>query len=678
MALALAPNCVPSCSMCWRPRTALRSAPTPNSAAMSSAGGAILPTGETACFLLAGDSSRSASTRCSAWPRSSAWRKATCCMRGRCRHRTPRCRACCRRCWCRRPPSWPRRCPARRCRRWPSAARWPPACTPACDWDDLVLPADDAGPDRGDRAGCSPRPAPAARLGHGREAAARLPRLFHGPPGTGKTLTACLLGKRCGRDVYRVDLSHGGVEVHRRDREEPRAACSTAAEHERLDPVLRRGRRAVRQAHRASSDAHDRYANQEVGYLLQRIEDFDGVVILASNLRRNIDEAFLRRFQSVVQFPDAPARRAPAPVARRHPGRACTLEPALDLARLARNHELSGGTIVNVLRYACLALAGARRRRAARRGRRRGHPARAPEGGARAVGARSTPPCPAPPRPPAWCCAHPRCAARSDPGAGARRAGRASCCLGARLAALRAGRARGRARRAARRLDAGGRRGTAGAALRPGAFTAAAAGQPNCRRRWASAPRLGQPLPRAPAARHGAALRRRLRRARPHRRALRPALSRRLSAAAFTVGNTSSSARPSSGPTARDGRRADRPRADPHHPAGRRRAAAAAQRSVDATVRERSAPQVQRLGISDALDYFADKANIIPGFRHVHDRARRQPDQHERGRPQRGQHPARAGRVHPRRRADHPGARQLRRLRARSAPGSSSRSRRSA
>ena len=134
--------------------------------------------------------------------------------------------------------------------------------------------------------------------------------LFHGPPGTGKTLTACLLGKRCGRDVYVVDLSLvvskyiGETEknlarVFDMRRERQAGSCSST-----------RPTRCSASAP-AVSDAHDRYANQEVSYLLQRIEAFNGVVILASNLRRNIDDAFLRRFQSVVYFPTAqgPAER---------------------------------------------------------------------------------------------------------------------------------------------------------------------------------------------------------------------------------------------------------------------------------------------------------------------------------------------------------------------------------
>jgi hypothetical protein len=175
--------------------------------------------------------------------------------------------------------------------------------------------------------------------------------LFHGPSGTGKTLSACLIGERCGREVHRVDLSLV-VSKYIGETEKNLSRLFDAAEREgwilffdEADALF--GKRT------SVSDAHDRYANQEVSYLLQRIEGFDGVVILATNLRHNIDDAFLRRFQSVVQFPlpRAPERlrlwREGIPDAVRH-------DPALDLTRLAQQHELSGGTIVNVLRHACL------------------------------------------------------------------------------------------------------------------------------------------------------------------------------------------------------------------------------------------------------------------------------------------------------------------------------------
>lgn len=175
--------------------------------------------------------------------------------------------------------------------------------------------------------------------------------LFHGPPGTGKTLSAGLLGARCGREVHRVDLSLI-VSKYIGETEKNLSRLFDAAERQgwilffdEADALF--GKRT------GVSDSHDRYANQEVSYLLQRIENFDGVVILASNLRHNIDDAFLRRFQSVIRFP------LPKPPERLRLWREALPAPArwasdLDLDRLAQQHELSGGTIMNVLRYACL------------------------------------------------------------------------------------------------------------------------------------------------------------------------------------------------------------------------------------------------------------------------------------------------------------------------------------
>ena len=97
-------------------------------------------------------------------------------------------------------------------------------------------------------------------------------------------------------------------------------------------------------------DSHDRFANQEISFLLQRIEEFHGVVILTSNIKTNIDEAFLRRFHSVIQFPmPRPAERlriwqnAFSPKA--------VMEKSVDLDAVADKYNLSGGTIMNVVRY---------------------------------------------------------------------------------------------------------------------------------------------------------------------------------------------------------------------------------------------------------------------------------------------------------------------------------------
>ena len=175
--------------------------------------------------------------------------------------------------------------------------------------------------------------------------------LFHGPPGTGKTLSACLLGKYCQRDVYKVDLSLM-VSKYIGETEKNLAVIFDAAEHKKwilffdeADALF--GKRTK------VSDSHDRYANQEISFLLQRIEEFAGVVILASNFKTNIDDAFIRRFQSVIQF-TVPKAGERLQIWRNAFSSHAQLEPGLELARLAEKYEVSGGTIMNVVRFASL------------------------------------------------------------------------------------------------------------------------------------------------------------------------------------------------------------------------------------------------------------------------------------------------------------------------------------
>ncbi len=125
--------------------------------------------------------------------------------------------------------------------------------------------------------------------------------LFYGPPGTGKTFTATLLGKEFNKDVYRIDLSQV-VSKYIGETEKNLEKIFRKAEDknwilffDEADALF--GKRT------SVTSAHDRYANQETSYLLQRIEDFNGLVILASNNKTNIDTAFLRRFNAIVHFP---------------------------------------------------------------------------------------------------------------------------------------------------------------------------------------------------------------------------------------------------------------------------------------------------------------------------------------------------------------------------------------
>jgi hypothetical protein len=175
--------------------------------------------------------------------------------------------------------------------------------------------------------------------------------LFHGAPGTGKTLSASLIGKHCGCEVYKLDLSMI-VSKYIGDTEKNLARVFDQAEHKRWILFFDEAD-ALFGSRTRIGDARDRYANQEVSFLLQRVEDFSGVVILASNLKANIDDAFMRRFQSVVYFP-MPGPRERLRIWRDAFSSKARLEPEIDLAALAERFELSGGTIMNVVRYASL------------------------------------------------------------------------------------------------------------------------------------------------------------------------------------------------------------------------------------------------------------------------------------------------------------------------------------
>src|SRR4030095_10078926 len=162
---------------------------------------------------------------------------------------------------------------------------------------------------------------------------------------------ACLLGKQCNMDVYRVDLSMM-ISKYIGETEKNLSKIFDAAEHKNWILFFDEAE-ALFGKRTGVSDAHDRFANQEVSYLLQRIEDFNGVVILASNLKSNIDEAFTRRFQSVIYFP------VPAPEQRfqlwtnAFP-EVAGIDEKINLRQIALKYELTGGSIMNIVRYSSL------------------------------------------------------------------------------------------------------------------------------------------------------------------------------------------------------------------------------------------------------------------------------------------------------------------------------------
>ena len=175
--------------------------------------------------------------------------------------------------------------------------------------------------------------------------------LFYGPPGTGKTLTATLIGKKMGMDVYRVDLSQviskyiGETEKNLSNIFDQAESRNWILFFDEADSLFG--------ARTQTSNSNDRAANQEISYLLQRVEDFPGIVILASNLKSNIDEAFSRRFQSTVYFP------MPEPEERLTLWKNIFEKTDVEnreenFEYFAEKYELAGGALTNVARYAAI------------------------------------------------------------------------------------------------------------------------------------------------------------------------------------------------------------------------------------------------------------------------------------------------------------------------------------
>ena len=236
-----------------------------------------------------------------------------------------------------------------------------PPCTPefpagqlttALEWDDLVLP--EAVRERIDEI-LRWIEHSRALLDDGairRRIAPGYRALFSGPPGTGKTLTATLIGKASGRTVFRIDMSQI-VSSHVGETERNLATLFDRAQHrdwilffDEADALF--GKRG------GVGSAGDRAANHNVSYLLQRIETFEGVVILASHLQGEIDQAFMRRFQSVVEFPIPDRMMRERLWEDIFAQQSFPIDDGVDWPQIARNHEVSGGQIVEVLRHCCL------------------------------------------------------------------------------------------------------------------------------------------------------------------------------------------------------------------------------------------------------------------------------------------------------------------------------------
>ncbi len=215
---------------------------------------------------------------------------------------------------------------------------------PVATFDDLVVSADVMSQLLEAAARLEHRETVLERWGFlaGRPGREGLRLLFHGPPGTGKTLAGEVLAGALGRDLLVVDLSRmvskwvGETEKHLAATFESAERTGSALLFDEADALF--GRRTE------VGDAKDRYANLETAYLLSRIELFEGLVVLATNLRQNLDGAFARRLDFIIGFdpPDAGQR---AQLWRRLLPPAAPLNPGVDIERLAALYAIPGGMI---------------------------------------------------------------------------------------------------------------------------------------------------------------------------------------------------------------------------------------------------------------------------------------------------------------------------------------------
>ncbi|HTF03752.1 MAG TPA: ATP-binding protein, partial [Bacteroidia bacterium] len=188
-------------------------------------------------------------------------------------------------------------------------------------------------------------------LGMGKRVKPGYKILFYGSPGTGKTLTACLLGQYTQKHVFRIDLSMI-VSKYIGETEKNLSKVFDKAEHS--DWILFFDEADALFGSRTKvSSSHDRYANQEVSYLLQRIEDYNGIVILASNMKGNIDDAFMRRFSSVVHFPFPKPEERLQLWQRAFPEK-LAFSNEVDLKKISEKYEMAGGNITNIVAWCAL------------------------------------------------------------------------------------------------------------------------------------------------------------------------------------------------------------------------------------------------------------------------------------------------------------------------------------
>lgn len=220
--------------------------------------------------------------------------------------------------------------------------------TPHYSWTDLILPEDAAEQLREMCAFVEHRHQVYDSWGFDRRLAMGkgLMALFAGQSGTGKTMAADVLAGHLGLDLYKIDLS--GV-VSKYIGETEKNLGNIFREAESSNAILFFDEADALFGKRSEvKDAHDRYANVETAYLLQRMEEYSGMVILATNLKMNLDEAFLRRMHFVIDFP-MPEEDDRRRIWERTISPEAPLDDDVDFAFLARQFRIAGGNIRNIV-----------------------------------------------------------------------------------------------------------------------------------------------------------------------------------------------------------------------------------------------------------------------------------------------------------------------------------------
>lgn len=181
--------------------------------------------------------------------------------------------------------------------------------------------------------------------------------IFYGPPGTGKTMGAQVLANELDLELYKVDMA--GV-MSKYVGESEKKLGNIFEQARKSQSILFFDEADVLFGQRTDQkDSNDKYANASTAYLLQKIEEYEGIMVLATNLLQNFDNAFLRRFKFIIEFPAADEARRREIWQNVFPGKAPKEE--LDFAFLAQEYPFSGSQIKNAAVAAAFLAAGEKR-----------------------------------------------------------------------------------------------------------------------------------------------------------------------------------------------------------------------------------------------------------------------------------------------------------------------------